>query len=53
MPAISVIIPMYNTEAYINDCLDSLVAQTFTDFEAIIIDDGSTDESARIAAGYA
>ena len=53
MPVISVIIPMYNTEAYINDCLDSLVAQTFTDFEAIIIDDGSTDESARIAAGYA
>ena len=53
MPAISVIIPMYNTEAFINDCLDSLVAQTFTDFEAIIINDGSTDESARIAASYA
>ena len=44
---------MYNTEAFINDCLDSLVAQTFTDFEAIIINDGSTDESARIAASYA
>ncbi|MBR3071081.1 glycosyltransferase [Fibrobacter sp.] len=53
MPAISVIIPMYNTEAFIKDCLDSLVAQTFTDFEAIIIDDGSTDESTRIAASYA
>ena len=53
MPAISVIIPMYNTEAYIKDCLDSLVAQTFTDFEAIIIDDGSTDGGARIAASYA
>lgn len=53
MPAVSVIIPVYNTEAYIKDCLDSLVAQSFTDFEAIIIDDGSTDESARIAASYA
>ena len=53
MPAISVIIPMYNTEAFIKDCLDSIVAQTFTDFEAIIIDDGSTDNGARIAASYA
>ena len=53
MPTVSVIIPMYNTEAFIKDCLDSLVAQTFTDFEAIIIDDGSTDGGARIAASYA
>ena len=53
MPAVSVIIPMYNTEAFIKDCLDSLIAQTFSDFEAIIIDDGSTDGGARIAAGYA
>ena len=53
MPAISIIIPVYNTEAFIKDCLDSIVAQTFTDFEAIIIDDGSTDNGARIAAGYA
>ena len=53
MPAISIIIPMYNTEAFIKECLDSIVAQTFTDFEAIIIDDGSTDNGARIVAGYA
>ena len=53
MPAVSVIIPMYNTEAFIKDCLDSLVAQTFADFEVIIINDGSTDNCARIAASYA
>ena len=53
MPAVSVIIPMYNTEAFIKDCLDSLVAQTFKDFEVIIINDGSTDNCARIAASYA
>ncbi|WP_049858407.1 glycosyltransferase family 2 protein [Fibrobacter succinogenes] len=53
MPAVSVIIPLYNTEAFIKDCLDSLVAQTFTDFEVIIVDDGSTDGGARIAASYA
>ena len=53
MPAVSVIIPMYNTEAFIKDCLDSLVAQTFTDFEVIIINDGSTDNCTRIAASYA
>ena len=53
MPAVSVIIPLYNTEAFIKDSLDSLVAQTFTDFEVIIVDDGSTDGGARIAASYA
>ena len=53
MPAVSIIIPMYNTEAFIKDCLDSIVAQTWTDFEVILIDDGSTDNGARIAASYA
>lgn len=52
MPAISVIIPCYNQERYIAECLDSLVLQTFKDFEAIIIDDGSTDSSAQIVRRY-
>ena len=49
MPAISVIIPVYNTEPYLANSLASVHGQTFQDFEAIVIDDGSTDESASIA----
>ena len=44
-PAISVIIPMYNVEKYIGQCLGSLLSQTFQDFEAIVVDDCSTDNS--------
>ena len=52
MPAISVVIPVYNTESYIADCLASIHGQTFQDFEAIIVDDGSTDGSASIAKEF-
>lgn len=45
---ISVIIPIYNSENYIKRCLDSLLAQVFTDFEVLLIDDGSTDSSVSI-----
>lgn len=48
MPKISVIIPVYNLEKYIYECLESLRNQTFNDFEAIIINDGSTDKSLEI-----
>ena len=43
--AISVIIPAYNIEKYIDQCLDSLQAQTFDDFEVICVDDGSDDRT--------
>ena len=53
MAEISIIIPVYNAAAYLPRCLDSVAAQTFGDFEALIIDDGSTDCSADICGRYA
>lgn len=53
MPKISVIIPVYNVEKYLHTCLDSILAQTFTDFELILIDDGSPDSSGKICDEYA
>ena len=53
MPKISIIIPNYNTEKHLPKCLDSLVNQTFKDIEIIVIDDGSTDASAKIIRKYA
>lgn len=48
MPAISVIMPVYNAEKYLRDAIDSVLQQTFTDFELILIDDGSKDGSGAI-----
>ena len=47
-PAISVVLPVYNAEAYVREAVESILAQTFTDFELIIINDGSTDGSGAI-----
>lgn len=52
-PAISVIVPVFNMETLLSRCLDSLLAQTFGDFEVLIVDDGSTDRSPRICDDYA
>lgn len=52
-PKISVIVPVYNTEKYLRRCVDSILAQTFTDFELLLIDDGSTDASGAICDEYA
>ncbi len=51
-PRISVIMPVYNVEAYIAEAIDSVLAQTFADFELIIVDDGGTDRSMSICFGY-
>lgn len=52
MPQISVIIPCYNAEKYITECLNSVLSQTFQDFEVIVVNDGSTDRSNEIAQKY-
>src|SRR3954447_12026360 len=52
-PRISVIVPVYNVEAYLAECLESLAGQTFRDLEVVMVDDGSTDGSAAIAERFA
>lgn len=52
-PLVSVIIPIYNIEDYLSACLDSVINQTYKNLEIIAVDDGSTDDSAKIAAAYA
>ena len=46
---VSIIIPCYNSEKYLQACMDSVFAQTFSDFEVILIDDGSKDDTLKIA----
>lgn len=53
LPAISIIIPVYNAESYLEACITSILNQTFTDFELILVNDGSTDQSESICRRFA
>lgn len=53
MPEISIIVPVYNVAQYLHKCVDSILAQTFSDFEVILVDDGATDDSGAICDEYA
>ena len=52
-PKVSVIVPIYNVEKYLRKCVDSILAQTLTDIEVILVDDGSPDECPQIVDEYA
>ena len=52
-PLVSIIIPVYNVELYLSKCIDSILAQSFTDWECILVDDGSKDKSGSICDNYA
>ena len=52
-PKVSVIVPVYNAERYLHRCVDSILAQDFTSFELLLIDDGSKDKSGEICDEYA
>ena len=51
-PRVSVIIPNYNNACFIGETIDSVIRQTFTDWELIVVDDGSTDESCEVVEEY-
>ena len=53
MTAVSIIVPVYNVEKYLNKCVDSILGQTFEDFELILVNDGSVDRSPSICRDYA
>ncbi|MFZ3468470.1 bifunctional glycosyltransferase/CDP-glycerol:glycerophosphate glycerophosphotransferase [Streptomyces sp. 4.24] len=51
-PRLSIVVPVYNVELYLDECLESIAAQTFDDFEVVLVDDGSTDGSAALAQAF-
>ena len=53
MPELSVIVPVYNAEKYLNKCVDSILNQTYRDFELLLVDDGSPDQCGMICEAYA
>ena len=52
MPKVTVVMPVYNAHEYLHDAISSILGQTFTDFEFLIIDDGSYDNSAEIVKSF-
>ena len=52
-PKVSIIVPVYKVEKYIDRCINSILAQTFKNFELLLVDDGSPDNSGKICDNYA
>lgn len=52
MPSLSIVVPVYNIEKYISECIESILCQEYTDIEIILVDDGSTDRSGTICESY-